>query len=161
MKVVRTIGELRNWVSVERKQGLRVGLVPTMGSVHEGHLSLVDVARDHVDSVVATIFVNPLQFSPKEDFSRYPRDEQADRKLFEMAGVKLLFAPNHEEIFLRNHSTTVHVGKLGEILEGEVRPHFFVGVATIVTKLLIQVFPDVAIFGEKDYQQLCVVKKLP
>ena len=157
---MRTIFDLRKWVFEERQRGFKIGLVPTMGSIHPGHLALVKLASSHADSVVASIFVNPLQFSPDEDFDQYPRDEVTDRKLLESAGVKLLFAPSRAEIYQKNHSTVVDVGILGKELEGEFRPKFFSGVATIVTKLFIQVLPDIAIFGEKDYQQLCVVRRL-
>ena len=160
MEIVRTVAELRSWTSEQRKNGFSIGLVPTMGSVHSGHLSLVNIAYNYVDIVIASVFVNPLQFSPQEDFDQYPRDEIMDAKLFEAAGVKLLYIPNKDEVYCKGHSTTIHIGPLNDDLEGQFRPHFFVGVATVVTKLLIQVNPDAAIFGEKDFQQLCIIKKL-
>jgi pantoate--beta-alanine ligase len=160
MEIVRTIPELRTRVAEWRRRGRRIGLVPTMGGLHAGHLSLVTEAAERADEVVATLFVNPTQFSPSEDFAAYPREEAADAARFEAAGTALLFAPLAHEIYPPGHSTQVLVGELGRVLEGEFRPHFFAGVATVVTKLLLQSLPDAAMFGEKDYQQLCVVKKL-
>ena len=160
MEIVRTIAELRRHVAGWRAKGHRVGLVPTMGALHDGHLSLVNVAAGNTDRVVATLFVNPTQFGAGEDFETYPRDEDADAARFADAGTALLFAPAAHEIYPPGHSTQVLVGELGRVLEGEFRPHFFAGVATVVTKLLVQSLPDVAVFGEKDYQQLCVIRKL-
>lgn len=160
MDIVRSIADLRARVAMWRSAGRRIGLVPTMGGLHDGHLSLVSAAAAQSDEVVATLFVNPTQFSPSEDFESYPRDEAADAARFEAAGTALLFAPPAHEIYPPGHSTQVLVGELGRVLEGEFRPHFFAGVATVVTKLLLQALPDVAVFGEKDYQQLCVIRKL-
>jgi pantoate--beta-alanine ligase len=160
MDIVRSIADLRARVAMWRSAGRRIGLVPTMGGLHDGHLSLVSAAAAQSDEVVATLFVNPTQFSPSEDFESYPRDEAADAARFEAAGTALLFAPPAHEIYPPGHSTQVLVGDLGRVLEGEFRPHFFAGVATVVTKLLLQALPDVAVFGEKDYQQLCVIRKL-
>lgn len=160
MEIVRTIADLRARVAKWRAAGRRIGLVPTMGGLHDGHLSLVSAVAARTDEVVATLFVNPTQFSPSEDFASYPRDEAADAARFEAAGTALLFAPPVHEIYPPGHSTQVLVGELGRVLEGEFRPHFFAGVATVVTKLLLQALPDVAVFGEKDYKQLCVIRKL-
>lgn len=160
MRTVRTIADLRAVIAGWRAEGLSVGLVPTMGGLHEGHLSLVRNAASRADRVVATLFVNPTQFAPNEDFDSYPRDEAADGALFEAAGAGLMFAPTPDVMYPEGHATKVVVEGLGSILEGEFRPHFFVGVATVVSKLLIQSLPDVAVFGEKDYQQLCVIRAL-
>jgi len=159
MQVVRTIPELRKIVDQWRKDGLRVGLVPTMGGLHSGHLSLVQTVKSISDKTVATIFVNPAQFAPHEDFDTYPRDEKTDSDLLIGEGTDLLFAPDTEVMYPGGSDTTLNVGKIGTLLEGEFRPHFFSGVATIVTKLFMQCLPDVAVFGEKDYQQLCVIRQ--
>ncbi len=160
MQIVRTIADLRSCIAAWRAEGLSVGLVPTMGGLHAGHLSLVGEAARRTDRVVATLFVNPTQFAPNEDFDSYPRDEAADAAMFEGAGAALMFAPAPEIMYPKGHTTKVIVEELGAMLEGEFRPHFFVGVATIVTKLLLQSLPDVAVFGEKDYQQLCVIRAM-
>jgi pantoate--beta-alanine ligase len=157
---VRTVAELRARVAAWRAAGEKVALVPTMGALHEGHLSLVRLAKREASRVVATIFVNPRQFGPKEDFSSYPRTEETDRAKLAGEKVDLLFAPATEEMYPAGSATTVSVSGLGDRLEGEARPGFFSGVATIVTKLLLQAAPDVAIFGEKDYQQLLVIRRL-
>ncbi len=160
METVRTIADLRTTVADWRRDGARVGLVPTMGGLHEGHLSLIRLARARTDKVIATLFVNPGQFAPGEDFDAYPRDEDADKAMFEDAGAGLLFAPGISEVYPEGHATKVHVEGLSSILEGEFRPHFFIGVATVVSKLLIQAMADVAVFGDKDYQQLQVLRRM-
>lgn len=160
METVRSIGELRARVAAWRADGLTVGLVPTMGGLHAGHLSLVTLAGERADKVVATLFVNPTQFAPTEDFDSYPRNEDADAALFEDAGASLMFAPTPDVMYPKGHMTKVRVDGLGDVLEGEFRPHFFEGVATVVAKLLLQSLPDVAVFGEKDYQQLCVIRAM-
>jgi pantoate--beta-alanine ligase len=160
LPVVRDIGALRGAVAGWRAQGERVGLVPTMGALHEGHLSLVRAAKHSCGRVVASLFVNPRQFSPSEDFERYPRDEAKDAGLLDAAGCDLLFAPERTTMYPPGFSTNVIVANVSAPLEGEMRPHFFGGVATIVTKLLLQCGPDAAYFGEKDYQQLLVIKRL-
>ncbi|MCF3627575.1 pantoate--beta-alanine ligase [Thalassospiraceae bacterium LMO-SO8] len=160
LDTVRTIDDLRARVTAWRADGLRIGLVPTMGALHAGHVSLVKNSVASCDKTVVTLFVNPTQFGPKEDFSVYPRDEARDAALVAAEGADLLFAPGVEEVYPGGHSTKVHVGGLGDVLEGEHRPGFFTGVATVVTKLLLQALPDEAFFGEKDYQQLQVIKKL-
>jgi pantoate--beta-alanine ligase len=136
----------------------RVGLVPTMGALHEGHLSLVRAARQASDRVAVSIFVNPSQFAPHEDFDAYPRDLEAD--LAKLSDADIVFAPSTREIYPPGHATTVSVGGPATGLESDFRPHFFSGVATIVAKLLIAALPDIAVFGEKDYQQLQVVRQL-
>jgi pantoate--beta-alanine ligase len=137
-----------------------VGLVPTMGALHEGHLSLVRLARQEADRAVASIFVNPTQFAPGEDFEAYPRDEARDAELLASAGCDLLYAPSPAEMYPTGFSTQVTVSGVSAPLEGEKRPAHFQGVATVVTKLLLQAQPDVAVFGEKDYQQLQVIRRL-
>ncbi|MFQ5953987.1 MAG: pantoate--beta-alanine ligase [Kiloniellales bacterium] len=160
MHTVRTVPALRAAIGEWRAAGSSVGLVPTMGALHEGHLSLVRRALKIADRVCVTLFVNPKQFAPNEDFVEYPRDEAADRATLDALGVHLLFAPGIEEVYPEGFATTVSVAGLSEGLCGDQRPGFFQGVATVVTKLLIQSLPDVALFGEKDYQQLQVVRRL-
>jgi len=160
LSLARDVPALRAAVAAWRKAGLRVGLVPTMGALHEGHLSLVRTARERCDRVVASLFVNPRQFAPHEDFERYPRDEAGDAKLLASAGCDLLFAPERAVMYPDGFATSVIVADVSVPLEGDFRPHFFGGVATVVTKLLLQCLPDAALFGEKDYQQLLVIKKL-
>ncbi len=160
MKTVTTILDLRAAVRAWRQAGDTVGLVPTMGALHEGHLALVRHARAKTMRTCATLFVNPTQFAPGEDFESYPRSEDEDVAKLTKANVDLLFQPATAEIYPPGHVTRVRVEELGDILEGECRPGFFTGVATVVTKLLLQALPDIAVFGEKDYQQLQVVKRL-
>jgi pantoate--beta-alanine ligase len=160
MRTVQTVGDLRQAVQAIRAQRRRLALVPTMGALHEGHVSLIRAARQHADTVCVTIFVNPKQFGPNEDFGAYPRQMREDSAMLERVGVELLFAPSVEEMYPDGFVTTVHVATLTEGLCGADRPHHFDGVATVVTKLLLQALPDVATFGEKDYQQLLVVRQL-
>lgn len=143
-----------------REQNRSLALVPTMGALHEGHLSLVRLAKSRCDEVMASIFVNPLQFGPKEDFARYPRNPAEDIAALEREGVSLVYAPEAGEMYPENFSTIVSVKGVSEGLEGAYRPGFFEGVATVVLKLLNQTMPDIAVFGEKDYQQLLVVRQL-
>jgi pantoate--beta-alanine ligase len=158
--IARTIADLRRHVALWRKAGEGVGLVPTMGALHAGHLALVRSARSECDRVVASIFVNPKQFAPSEDLASYPRRETADFEVLRAAGVDLVFAPATAEIYPPDFSTVVQVSGLTEGLCGAHRAGHFDGVATVVTKLLIQSLPDAAYFGEKDYQQLMVVRRL-
>jgi pantoate--beta-alanine ligase len=158
--VVRDVPALRSEIGAWRKAGLRVGLVPTMGALHEGHLSLVRAAKENCDRVVATLFVNPRQFAPHEDFERYPRNEAADSSMLAGAGCDLLYAPERAAMYPEGFATNVIVSDVSTPLEGEFRPHFFGGVATVVAKLLLQALPDAAFFGEKDYQQLQVIKRM-
>jgi pantoate--beta-alanine ligase len=160
LPVVRDVAALRAHVSAWRKTALRIGLVPTMGALHEGHLSLVRIAKEKCDRVVATLFVNPRQFAPHEDFERYPRDEAGDAALLAAAGCDLMYAPERGAMYPPGFATNVIVSEVSTPLEGEFRPHFFGGVATVVTKLLLQALPDAAFFGEKDYQQLQVIKRM-
>jgi len=161
MKVVRTVSALRREVARARAQGARIGFVPTMGALHEGHLSLIRRARRETDYVVVSIFVNPTQFGPGEDYDRYPRTFADDRRAAAEAGTDLIFAPTVSEMYPEGFSTYVEVtGGLTAGLCGRSRPGFFRGVATVVTKLFNQVQPDVAYFGQKDPQQAVVVKRM-
>ncbi len=159
-ELVSTIAELRAHVSRWRNAGGTIGMVPTMGALHEGHMSLVNLSQSHASHTIVSIFVNPRQFGPNEDLDRYPKNIAADMKLLEREDNILLFAPTCEEVFPKGHSTLIEVSGLGDILEGKFRPGFFSGVATVVAKLFIQANPDIAIFGEKDYQQLLVIRQL-
>jgi pantoate--beta-alanine ligase len=160
LPIVRTVAELRAQVRAWRKAGETVGFAPTMGALHEGHLSLVRLARERADRAVVSVFVNPTQFGPAEDFDAYPRDEARDAELLASAGCDLLFAPQVAEMYPPGFSTTVTVAGVSEPLDGAARPGHFAGVATVVCKLLNQCGPDVAVFGEKDYQQLQVIRRL-
>lgn len=160
LPIVRTVADLRAQVSAWRAQGLRVALVPTMGALHDGHLTLVRRGRALADRVVATIFVNPTQFGPNEDFARYPRDEEGDAAKLAGAGCDLLFTPTVEVMYPAGFATSIDVGPVTARWEGAFRPGHFQGVATVVTKLLLQAGADVACFGEKDYQQLCTIRQL-
>ena len=160
LPVVRTVANLRAQVRAWRQAGLRVGFVPTMGALHEGHLSLVRLARTKADRVVASIFVNPTQFAPHEDFEAYPRDEAGDMAQLASAGCDLLFCPTVEEMYPAGAATTVTVSGVTASMDGIARPTHFAGVATVVTKLLNQCAPDVAVFGQKDFQQLQVIRRL-
>ena len=143
-----------------RNSGRTLGVVPTMGALHDGHLSLIRLARQHADQVVATIFVNPAQFGPAEDFNRYPRDLEKDSALAMAAGADLIFAPQMAEMYPPGYLSYVNVESLGEKLEGKSRPGHFRGVATVVTKLLHIVKPHVAVFGQKDAQQVAVIRRM-
>lgn len=162
MHTVHTVAALRAQVREWRRTGARIGFVPTMGNLHAGHLRLVARARQAADRVVASVFVNPLQFGPHEDFSRYPRTLAADQKALAGAGCDLLFAPDVAEMYPNGQAGLVRVIVPGvsETLEGACRPGHFEGVATVVSLLFHQVQPDLACFGEKDYQQLAVIRKL-
>jgi len=159
LRIVRTVSQLREQISKYRAARETLALVPTMGFLHEGHLSLMRQGRTSYDRVCATLFVNPRQFGPSEDLKTYPRDEAADIAKLRAGGVDLLFAPSVMEMYPAGAATTVSVSGLTDCLCGVTRPGFFDGMATVVTKLLLQALPDVAIFGEKDYQQLLVIKR--
>ena len=160
MRVVRTSSDLKEGLAPWRRAGERIGLVPTMGALHAGHMALVAAARGECRRVVATIFVNPKQFAPNEDLASYPRPEAADLEILQSAGVELAYLPTADEMYPPHFSTMVRVGGLSEGLCGAHRLGHFDGVATVVTKLLIQSLPDCAYFGEKDYQQLLVIRRL-
>jgi pantoate--beta-alanine ligase len=160
LTTVRTVADLRTHLAQWRKAGASIALVPTMGALHAGHLSLVTLAKSKAARVVVSIFVNPIQFGPREDFNTYPRDEAGDIEKLGKAGADLVFAPDASEMYPGDFSTKVSIGDLTEDLCGANRPNHFDGVATVVTKLLLQCAPDMAIFGEKDYQQLLVIKHL-
>ena len=158
--IVRTVAELRARIAAWRGVYTRIALVPTMGALHAGHLSLLTQARQSADRVIASIFINPAQFGPNEDLDRYPRDEAGDAAKLTATGCDLLFAPTVAEMYPDGFATTVAVGRLADRLCGAARPGHFDGVATVVTKLLLQVTPDVAWFGEKDWQQLAIIRRL-
>lgn len=159
LPVVRTVAEVRAVVRDWKRQGLTVGMVPTMGALHEGHLTLVREAARRADRVVASNFVNPTQFAPHEDLSRYPRRQEEDARLLAGAGCHLMFAPAADEMYPEQFATSIAVAGPALGLEGDFRPQMFGGVALVVTKLFNQVQPDLAIFGEKDYQQLMVIRR--
>lgn len=162
METVSSIAAIRARVRAWRDAGQRIGFVPTMGSLHAGHMSLLSAARYRADRVIASVFVNPLQFGPGEDFERYPRTPEDDARLLEDAGCDLLFLPGVDEIYPdgRDSATRVSVKPLSEILDGVHRPGHFDGVATVVAKLFGIVQSDVAVFGEKDFQQLAIVRRM-
>jgi pantoate--beta-alanine ligase len=160
LPVARTIAGLRDLTSDWRRQGFTVGFVPTMGALHEGHLTLVREAVRRADRVVASVFVNPAQFAAHEDLGTYPRQEAKDAELLASAGCHLLYAPSVEEMYPAGSTTTISVGGPAEGLEGAFRPQMFGGVALVVSKLLNQVQPDLAVFGEKDWQQLMVIRRM-
>lgn len=160
LPIARTVEALRRTVRDWRRQGLTVAFVPTMGALHEGHLTLVREAGQRADRVVASVFVNPTQFAAHEDLGTYPRREAQDAELLASAGCALMFAPTVEEMYPEGFVTGISVGGPSEGLETDFRPHFFGGVAVVVAKLLNQVQADVAVFGEKDYQQLMVVRRM-
>ncbi|MFZ0694018.1 MAG: pantoate--beta-alanine ligase [Alphaproteobacteria bacterium] len=160
METLRRVSEIRGFVAASRAQSASIGFVPTMGALHAGHLALVQAARARCQSVIVSIFVNPTQFGPNEDFATYPRDEAGDARKLSDAGVDVLYMPDASEMYGEGFSTSVRVKDLSQGLCGDFRPVHFEGVATVVTKLLLQVLPDAAFFGEKDYQQLQIIKRL-
>jgi pantoate--beta-alanine ligase len=161
MKSVGTIDEMRHVVAGVRAKGKSISFVPTMGALHEGHLTLIDEAKRVADVVVMSIFVNPLQFGPSEDFDRYPRTLDDDAKLASKRGVDLLFTPTREDMYPEHAPVViVHPGSVGKEWEGAVRPHHFEGVLTVVAKLFHIVMPDVAVFGQKDLQQAAAIKAM-
>lgn len=160
MEVLTTIRDVRAWVATKRSQGGSIGLVPTMGAFHEGHLALMRQAAQECEAVLVSIFVNPTQFGPGEDFERYPRDLEHDLRLAEGVGVTAVFAPAVDEMYPPGSETRVVPGRLAEGLCGPFRPGHFIGVATVVTKLFCICQPDRAYFGEKDYQQLRIIEQM-
>jgi pantoate--beta-alanine ligase len=160
MDIITTIAALREKLASRRRAGQAVGFVPTMGYLHQGHLSLVSRSKAENDVTVVSIFVNPLQFGQNEDLEKYPRDLERDAALLREAGVDFLFAPTVKDMYPEPMQTVVDLPKLGSELEGEARPGHFAGVATVVTKLFNIVQPDAAYFGEKDYQQVTIIQKM-
>ena len=160
MKVIKKIKDMQRIADGARRKGKVIGLVPTMGYFHEGHLSLMREARRKSDLLVISIFVNPTQFGPKEDFRSYPRDSKRDLRLAREIGVDVIFAPEVEEMYPKGFLTYVAVGKIGSILEGAARPGHFRGVATVVAKLFNAVKPHQAYFGQKDFQQTVIIRKM-
>lgn len=159
-ELIHQIDPLRKRLAEERARGRTIGLVPTMGALHEGHLSLVRLARERCDLVVASVFVNPTQFGPNEDFARYPRNLQRDAELLALAGCHVIFAPTTDAVYPSGHVTSVHVAEVTRRWEGAARPGHFDGVATVVLKLFNMVGPDAAFFGQKDYQQTVVIRRM-
>lgn len=160
LTIVRTVADLRAQVAAWKADGDGVALIPTMGALHEGHLTLIKLGQTKARRTVASVFVNPKQFAPHEDFDAYPRGEAIDAEKLASVGCDLMFAPNASEMYAPGFATAINVSGLSEPLEGAARPQFFGGVATVVAKLLIQCQADYAVFGEKDYQQLQVIKRL-
>ena len=162
MDTVTTIAAVREHVQAWRRAGLRVAFVPTMGNLHPGHVSLIEAARRHGERFLASIFVNPMQFGPNEDFAHYPRTPREDERMLAAAGCSLMFMPDVTEIYPNGaeRATRIEVPGLSRILDGEFRPGHFEGVSTVVAKLFHIVEPDVAVFGEKDFQQLSVIRRM-
>lgn len=160
MKTIRTVKAMAAWSAAHHREGVTIGLVPTMGALHAGHRALIRTARLSCDAVVVSLFVNPAQFGPNEDFARYPRRRKADAALCRKAGVDVLFAPPAGEVYPDGFQTTVSVPALARRWEGARRPGHFDGVATVVTKLLALVRPTIAVFGQKDFQQAALIRRV-
>lgn len=160
MEIIRKVDELKNRITEQRVQGRTVGLVPTMGALHAGHISLIDKARADNDIVVVSVFVNPTQFNNPEDLRTYPRTEEADCEKLQAAGVDYAFIPTVEEIYPETDTRVFNLGPVAEVMEGAMRPGHFNGVAQIVSKLFRIVNPDRAYFGEKDFQQIAVIRRM-
>lgn len=160
MKLVHSVAELQQDLNLERTQGKSIGFVPTMGALHAGHLSLVDLAKTATDVVVVSVYVNPLQFGPKEDFDKYPRTLESDSELLEQHNVQYLFAPTVDEIYPNGPEITQRAGVVGSTFEGAARPGHFDGMLTVVNRLMEIVQPNAVVFGEKDAQQVFLVRKL-
>lgn len=157
---VRTLSDLREAIRTHRMAGRTIGFVPTMGALHDGHLSLVEIANAKTDITVVSIFVNPTQFAPGEDLDTYPRTEEADIARLTKVGTDIVYLPSVEEMYPDGSKTDVRVADMSDLLDGIFRPHFFYGVATVVARLFVHVQPDVAVFGEKDYQQLQIIRRM-
>lgn len=160
MRIVKKISEIKKIINQQKRNKKKIGFVPTMGYLHEGHLSLIRIARKHSNYVVCSIFVNPIQFGPNEDFNRYPRDLKRDEALLKKEKVDLLFYPSTKEMYPESYKTYVEVEGLSSTLCGKSRPGHFRGVVTVVLKLFNIVRPDIAVFGEKDYQQAVIIKQM-
>lgn len=160
MKIVDTIPRMSTFSKILKKEGKTIGFVPTMGYLHEGHLSLVRITKKHTDVVVVSIFVNPMQFGPGEDYEKYPRDFKRDEELARNAGADVIFYPKEKEMYPEGYATYVNVERLSDVLCGRARPGHFRGVTTVVTKLFGIVKPDIAYFGQKDAQQAIIIKKM-
>lgn len=160
MKIINQLSELQNFRDATKHDDKKIALIPTMGALHEGHIELVREALKHADIALPYIFVNPTQFAPHEDFDQYPRDIDADIQKLESVGAHALWLPSEEDIYPDGKVADIHVDHISDPLEGEHRPHFFDGVATVVSRMLNLSKPDIAIFGEKDFQQLQVIKKM-
>lgn len=160
MRIIESIVEMQQLAESIRREGRTIGFVPTMGFLHEGHLSLMKKARTECNVVAVSIFVNPTQFGPNEDYDRYPRDSEGDKKKCESVGVDVLFTPATSEMYSKTGMTTVNVENISDILEGQIRPDHFRGVATVVSKLFNIVKPHKAYFGQKDYQQCAVIRRM-
>lgn len=158
--ILRTLSDLRDHLKEARHAGRRIGFVPTMGALHDGHVSLVEIAKKRSDVTVVSIFVNPTQFAPGEDYETYPRDEDADIARLQAVGTDVVYLPNIDEMYPDGTVTRVRVEEMSDLLDGQHRPHFFYGVVTVVARLFIHVQPDVAVFGEKDYQQLQIIRRM-
>ena len=158
--VARTRGEAREWHRAQRAAGKRIAFAPTMGALHDGHVSLIRLGLEKADVAASSIFVNPTQFAAHEDLGTYPRSEESDLQKLEAAGCSFCYCPSPTEMYPPGDSTRVTVKDLSHILEGEVRQHFFEGVASVVSRLFLHISPDTAVFGEKDYQQLLVIKRM-
>ncbi|HPF78801.1 MAG TPA: pantoate--beta-alanine ligase [Alphaproteobacteria bacterium] len=160
MQIIKNIADLDSFHRQAKKENLKTAFIPTMGALHDGHLKLVEEGLKHSDRAIVSIFVNPTQFAPHEDFDSYPRTIEADCQKLESVGAHAVWLPTVADIYPNGQETDIHIDGVSEPLEGEFRPHFFDGVATVVARLLRAVKPDVAMFGEKDFQQLQVVKKM-
>ncbi|HPO90108.1 MAG TPA: pantoate--beta-alanine ligase, partial [Victivallales bacterium] len=160
MKIIEKVAEMNEASCENRKKGLKISLVPTMGYLHDGHISLVKIARANSDIVVLSNFVNPTQFGPNEDYNRYPRDIARDNKICKESGVDIVFAPSVNEMYSKDESIWVYEDKLSKVLCGKSRPNHFRGVCTVVSKLFNIIQPDIAVFGMKDYQQLRIIERM-